>query len=552
MPLDYRRFNGPEDSVPYKRFTKDFLKSYDEVYRELIGKKGLRKDGRALDEARSMFATTDMVSQAKGSAYVELNNTKVVCSVFDPREIPHQNEFSQLGQIFCEVKFAPFSCPSQRRPPAPDAEDKSLSVALRQALEPTVCRHLFPNYQIDVFVYIIENDGACLAAAINAAGLALADAAVPMYDIITASAIAIIGDKMFVDPTEEEEQLAITSPVTENVNHGVITMSMLSELKQISDYIQVGSMDIECVINAMDVLEKECKKLIPNIQRVLVRNVVKNVKLQKKLQEEAKEREKALDAKLEEWKTILNIALLFNMTGLKFLEELHIEKQNAEGADALCFDPRTMLAIGATLRILNVSENKLSDIVWVKPLRRLEVLIATKNKLEEVQEVADNLCTLTNLVDINFTGNPITKKHRYKEIMIARCVNLRILDTVAIHNTSKTFLQSFDKAVRLRQMNERHKLEVSKKGANEFFELNMMKGPTLSAITIEDQPKPAPKLNVIDSTNAFMPRPFWRAKSTPPREIIAPPSEPPPRKEYDPNAPPVKGILKKPMPMKYI
>ncbi|CAH2057186.1 unnamed protein product, partial [Iphiclides podalirius] len=134
-----------------------------------------------MDEARSMFARTDMVSQAKGSAYVELKKTKVVCSVFDPREIPHQNEFSQLGQIFCEVKFAPFSCSRQRRPPAPDAEDKSLSVALRQALEPTVCRHLFPNYQIDVFVYIIENDGACLAAAINAAGLALADAAVPMF-----------------------------------------------------------------------------------------------------------------------------------------------------------------------------------------------------------------------------------------------------------------------------------------------------------------------------------------------------------------------------------
>lgn len=54
MPLDYRRFNGPEDSVSYKRFTKDFLKSYDELYNELIDKNSLRKDGRAMDEARSM------------------------------------------------------------------------------------------------------------------------------------------------------------------------------------------------------------------------------------------------------------------------------------------------------------------------------------------------------------------------------------------------------------------------------------------------------------------------------------------------------------------
>ncbi|XP_049880173.1 exosome complex component MTR3-like isoform X2 [Pectinophora gossypiella] len=306
MPLDYRRFNGPEDSIPYKRFTKDYLKTYDELYSDLVGENELRKDGRAMDESRSMFARTDMVSQAKGSSYVELKKTKVVCSVFDPREIPHQNEFSQLGQIFCEVKFAPFSCPRQRRPHAPDAEEKALSVALRQALEPAVCRHLFPNYQIDVFVYILEHDGACLAAAINAAGLALADAAVPMYDIITACSIAIIGDRMFTDPTESEENIATMSPPTEGKNHGVITMSMLSELKQISDFIQIGSMDVECVTKAMEVLEKECEKIVPNMQRILVLNVVHCFERRKKLEEEAKEREAALDAKMAEWKALLN------------------------------------------------------------------------------------------------------------------------------------------------------------------------------------------------------------------------------------------------------
>lgn len=54
MPLDYRRFNGPEDSVSYKRFTKDYYKTYDQLYKELINENGLRQDGRTLDEARSM------------------------------------------------------------------------------------------------------------------------------------------------------------------------------------------------------------------------------------------------------------------------------------------------------------------------------------------------------------------------------------------------------------------------------------------------------------------------------------------------------------------
>lgn len=161
--------------------------------------------------------------------------------------------------------------------------------------------------QVDVFIYILEHDGACLSAAINAAGLALADAAVPMYDIITSCSIAIVGDKMFVDPTEAEENLALTSPKT-TTNHGVLTMSMLSELKQISDFTQVGSMDVECITKAMDILEQECTRLVPMMQKVLVANVLKCFELQKRLENEANEREQLLNAKMEEWKKLLNFA----------------------------------------------------------------------------------------------------------------------------------------------------------------------------------------------------------------------------------------------------
>lgn len=306
MPLDFRRFNGPEDSVSYKIYTKDYLKTYDEQLKDLYDENGKRKDGRELNEARSMcmfFARTDMVSQAKGSAYVELRKTKVVCSVFDPREIPHQNEFRQLGQLYCEVKFAPFSCPRKRRPYVPDVEEKALSVALRQALEPAVCRHFFPNYQIDVLIYILEHDGSCLAAAINAAGLALANAAVPMFDVITSCSVAVIGNKMFIDPTEIEEHMAKNST---EVNHGIITMSVLSQLKQISDFTQIGSMDVECVTKIMEVLLKECEIIVPNIQRVLVVDVVKNFELKKHLEAETKKREEILKKKMDEWRSLLN------------------------------------------------------------------------------------------------------------------------------------------------------------------------------------------------------------------------------------------------------
>lgn len=156
-------------------------------------------------------------------------------------------------------------------------------------------------FQVDIFIYILEHDGACLSAAINAAGLALADAAVPMYDIITSCSAAVIGDKIFIDPSEAEEYVATTSP-EDNMNHGIITMSTLKELKQISNFTQIGSLDIECVTKVIDILEEECEKFVPTIQKVLVSNVVRGMKQKMLLEEEAKEREAMLDAKLEDWK----------------------------------------------------------------------------------------------------------------------------------------------------------------------------------------------------------------------------------------------------------
>jgi len=47
-------------------------------------------------------------------------------------------------------------------------------------------QHEFPNFQVDVCALVLESDGGALPAAITCASLALADASVPMYDLVTA------------------------------------------------------------------------------------------------------------------------------------------------------------------------------------------------------------------------------------------------------------------------------------------------------------------------------------------------------------------------------
>lgn len=45
-------------------------------------------------------------------------------------------------------------------------------------------QHHFPKAQVEVNVIVIENDGCAFAAALTCASLALANANIPMYDLI--------------------------------------------------------------------------------------------------------------------------------------------------------------------------------------------------------------------------------------------------------------------------------------------------------------------------------------------------------------------------------
>ncbi len=65
-----------------------------------------------------------------------------------------------------------------------------MSSVLEQALSPAVMLEKLPKCVVSIYVVVLERDGGELAAAITAASVALADAAVEMYDVV-ASAQAV-------------------------------------------------------------------------------------------------------------------------------------------------------------------------------------------------------------------------------------------------------------------------------------------------------------------------------------------------------------------------
>lgn len=178
--------------------------------------------------------------------------------------------FSSNGELFCEFKFSPFA--TNRRATKNDVE-KSLALSLKRALLPAVCRYAFQNFQVDIYVNVIEDDGSVLAAAITAAGLAISDAGIPMYDIVTSTTVAIVDNQILVDPTKDEEE--VCTSVDLDQEHGLIVMSSLHSLEQVSELWCCGLMKSETVSRLTEVLREHNKQIVPIIQQILV-NKVKN------------------------------------------------------------------------------------------------------------------------------------------------------------------------------------------------------------------------------------------------------------------------------------
>uniref|UniRef100_A0A4W5NU69 Exoribonuclease phosphorolytic domain-containing protein n=1 Tax=Hucho hucho TaxID=62062 RepID=A0A4W5NU69_9TELE len=62
-------------------------------------------------DVRSGFVRCGLNSQAKGSAYIEAGNTKLICCVYGPRETERKDETNmKSGRLITDMRFSPFSC----------------------------------------------------------------------------------------------------------------------------------------------------------------------------------------------------------------------------------------------------------------------------------------------------------------------------------------------------------------------------------------------------------------------------------------------------------
>ena len=172
----------------------------------LLDENGIRCDGRKVDETRRVMIKAGGLKNADGSAYIEFGDNKILVGVFGPRDVhPKHMANTDTGILRVRYHMEPFSV-TERKNPAPSRREIEISKVIKEALEPAVMLEKFPRTAVDVFIEVLQADGGTRCAALSAASVALADAGIPMRDMVAACAAGKVADTVILDVNNEEDQ----------------------------------------------------------------------------------------------------------------------------------------------------------------------------------------------------------------------------------------------------------------------------------------------------------------------------------------------------------
>jgi exosome complex component RRP41 len=242
---------------------------------KLIDKKGLRLDGRKVDELRPVKIEVGILSNADGSAYIEHGKNKILAAAFGPREM-HPKHLSQPDRMVlrCRYHMAPFSV-GERKSPAPSRREIELSKVIRESLEPSVFLEYYPRTGVDIFIEVLQADGGTRCASITAAALALADAGIPMRDLVVACAAGKVDDTVVLDLFDTEDKVGCADvPVAFMPNLNAVTLLQMD-----------GKLSTEEFEKAMNMAIEGCKKIY-EIQKEALKTKYMLIQAEEEVEEE--------------------------------------------------------------------------------------------------------------------------------------------------------------------------------------------------------------------------------------------------------------------------
>jgi exosome complex component RRP41 len=163
---------------------------------------GFRQDGRKLAELRNLKIQVGVVNTSNGSAIFQLGNTKVLVSVYGPKQTRFEKE---RGKVFCYFTSAHFCTTGERKKVVRgDKKSNEFEEVIKDMVESVVLFENIPHSDLDIHISVLQDDGSVESAAINAVNLALIDAGVPMKDFLVSCSCGFFNGKAILDVTYAE------------------------------------------------------------------------------------------------------------------------------------------------------------------------------------------------------------------------------------------------------------------------------------------------------------------------------------------------------------
>ncbi|MEM7819238.1 MAG: exosome complex exonuclease Rrp41 [Candidatus Aenigmatarchaeota archaeon] len=228
---------------------------------EKLIKDGIRLDGRRFDEIRPIEAKVGVIKNADGSALFKLGNTVAVAGVYGPRKVfPRHEEEMEKSILRVRYNMAPFATIERGRP-GPSRRSIEISLVTREALLPVLFLDEFPKTAIDLHIEVLDANASTRIAGINAASLALADAGVPMKDLICACSAGKVEGNIVLDIAgKEDTEGELDLPVAYYPKQKQITLLQMDGLTDKEELKKIISLAIE-----------GCKKIY-EIQKKVLKN----------------------------------------------------------------------------------------------------------------------------------------------------------------------------------------------------------------------------------------------------------------------------------------
>ncbi len=225
----------------------------------LLSPEGLRIDGRRLDELRPIRIQVGTLHNADGSAFVEWGQNKVMAAVYGPREVhPRHLQQNNKAVIQCKYNMAAFAVDERKRPGL-DRRSQEISKVIGEAFESVVFAEEYPRTSIDIYIEVLQANAGTRCAGLVAASMAIADAGIPMVDLLPAVAVGKVAGKIALDLKKEED----------NFGEADLPMALVPQSGRLVLLQMEGHMSEPELSQALDMGVQGCREIYEKMKQAL-------------------------------------------------------------------------------------------------------------------------------------------------------------------------------------------------------------------------------------------------------------------------------------------